>query len=368
MRIAIIGAGAAGLFAAKRLSRQDGVTVDIFEKSAKVATKLRASGGGKANILNTSIQAADYGQPKFIQQLLQNIDYQTIKKEFESMGLRMRADEEGRVYPATFFAATVVDVLLDGMPANVRIHCETPVQSLLLKNGKWLINNQKDGYDKVILATGSPAGMIAKNRTGYNDYLAPLKLKRSELKPSLVGFKIKDYPRYLFGCKAKAEVSLWQGNKLIHKEKGEVVFKEDGISGIVILNCSAHYNRLKSQENCYLTLNFVYDDADFDMAVHLKRYGDLAGVLHPKLARLFTQKPFDIRALRMEIKGVYDLEFAQVCCGGIDTGELGPHFEIERHPGLYAIGEMLDVDGVCGGYNLFFAFASAYCATDEFVK
>lgn len=365
MKIAIIGAGSAGLFAAKRLSKCKNATVDIFEKSAKVATKLRASGGGKANILNTCIQASHYGQPNFIKSILQNIDFQTIKKEFETMGLRMRDDEEGRVYPATFFAATVVDILLDGMSDNVRIHCETPVSSLQYKNGKWLINKQKDGFDKVILASGSPAGMIAKNRAGYNNYLTSLNLKSKELKPSLVGFKIKDYPRFLFGCKAKAEVSLWQGKKLIHREKGEVVFKEDGISGIVVLNCSAHYNRLKTQENCCLTLNFVYDDEKFDATAHIKRYGDLAGVLHPKLNRLFSQKPFDIRALRMDIKGVYDLEFAQVCCGGIDTKELGPHFEIKRHPGLYAIGEMLDVDGVCGGYNLFFAFASAYCVTEN---
>lgn len=119
--IAIIGAGAAGLFAAAQFSRRRDISVVLFEKAPKVGTKLRASGGGRANILNTNIRGSFYNQPDFIANLLKSVDYKVIKKEFESMGLRLSADEEGRVYPATLFSQTVIDVLLNAMGDNVQI-------------------------------------------------------------------------------------------------------------------------------------------------------------------------------------------------------------------------------------------------------
>ena len=361
-RIAIIGAGAAGLFAAKKLTERDGVSVHIFEKSAKAGTKLRASGGGKANIFNDNITPQHYNCPALMEGLLAHVSSRVIRDEFEKMGLCLRTDEEGRVYPATFFSATVVDVLLSQLQGMAVIHYEEAVEQLTQEKGKWRINSRDERFDKVILASGSPAGIIAKSRTGHNRYLEALHLHCREGVPSLVGFKLKHYPRFLFGCRAKAEVSLWQEHRLIHKEYGEITFKEDGISGIVILNCSAFYNRLPHHQNCVLTLDFLYDMPNFDIQKHLKSHGSLNGVLHPLLCRYYQQHPFDLRAMRWEIDGVYDWEYAQVCHGGIDTAELGEHFELKSHPGLYAIGEMVDIDGVCGGYNLFFAFASAYWA------
>ncbi len=363
MNIAIIGAGAAGLFAAKRLSRKSQHTLHIFEKAEKPATKLRASGGGKANILNVNINGDHYNHPDFMRRFLKEVSYNTIRNEFEQMGLLMRTDEEGRVYPASFFASTVMDVLLSTQQPPV-FHCGFTVEKLQQKNGKWYVNDLPLPFDRVLLCTGSPAGMIAKNRAHYNDFLKHLQIAQRPLLPSLVGFRIHSYPHSLFGCRAKAEVSLFSHNKLIHTEIGEVNFKEDGISGIVVMNCSAHYTRLKDKEDCYLSLNFMYDEPSLDLHAYLSNYSNLCGILHPKLSQLFNKKPFNPRDFRLRIDGLYDISAAQVCNGGIALPELGPHFEIKRHPGLYAVGEMVDIDGVCGGYNLFFAFASAFQATE----
>ena len=361
--IAIIGAGAAGLFAAKILSTDTTLQVTVFEKAAKVGTKLRASGGGRANLMNTHIDGSCYNHPDFINNLLKSVDYEIVKKKFEAIGLRLSADDEGRVYPATLFSQTVIDVLIRNLGNNVKILTDFQVKKLQATNGKWQINNEEKTFDEVLLASGSPAGIIAKNRQCYNDYLSDLHLVEKKLCPSLVGFKLKNYPKELSGCRARAAVSLIQKGKKVYTETGEVMFKDDGISGIVVLNVSAHYNRLKNKDNCSLSLNFLYDDDRLDFISHYNSFGDLSGLLHPKLNQLYLKSPFDLRKFQMEIDGLYDMEFAQVCHGGIDIGEVSKNFALRRYPHIYAVGEMLDVDGVCGGYNLFFAFASAYRAS-----
>ena len=128
--IAIIGAGAAGLFAAKMFSADNHLTITVFEKAQKVGTKLRASGGGRANLMNTQIDGACYNHPDFINNLLKSVDYKVIKKEFEQMGLRLTADEEGRVYPATLFSQTVIDVLLHYLGEKVQIITDFEVKKL----------------------------------------------------------------------------------------------------------------------------------------------------------------------------------------------------------------------------------------------
>lgn len=364
--IAIIGAGAAGLFAAVQLSKRKEFSVVVFEKAPKVGTKLRASGGGRANIMNTDIHESFYNHPDFIASLLKTVDYEVIKDEFERIGLRLSVDEEGRVYPATLFSQTVIDVLINAIGDNVQIRIGVEVEKLRQTKGKWCVNDDSTLFDSVLLASGSPAGMIAKNRQSYNSYLFDFKIKQEKLSASLVGFKLENYPKELSGCRARAAVTLLQNGKVVYSETGEVMFKDDGISGIVVLNVSAYYNRLKTKENCSLSLNFLFDDEYLDVTAYLKKFGDLSGLLHPKLNRFYLKKPFDLRNFQLKISGVYDLEFAQVCHGGIAVSEVDDSFALRHYPGLYVVGEMLDIDGVCGGYNLFFAFASAYRAVQAF--
>ncbi len=364
-RIAIIGAGASGLFLAKKWSGKDDMEVCVFEKNKQVGTKLRASGGGKCNLFNTFVDAKCYNHSAFAEKLLLKVTPARLQHEFEEMGLQMVADEEGRVYPLSQFSQTVVDVLSANLEENIHFEMGYEVRKVFSQDGLWRINDYPVPFDKVVFASGTPANMIPRNRKDYNDYLKDFNITVNAFQPSLVGFVIKDYPKKLSGCRVKVIASLYQGEKLIHSEPGEVTFKDDGISGIVILNLSAYYNRLKDKSGFFVELNFLYANPDYDVQAHLRKYHSLRGLLHPKLNALYEREPFDVKKFKMEIEGLYDLAFAQVCHGGIALDEVDDRFALKKYPGIYVTGEMLDLDGICGGYNLFFAFASALLVAEE---
>ena len=364
-RIAIIGAGASGLFLAKKWSGKNDVEVCVFEKNKQVGTKLRASGGGKCNLFNTFVDAKCYNHSAFAEKLQLKVTPARLQHEFEEMGLQMVADEEGRVYPLSQFSQTVVDVLSANLEENIHFEMGYEVKKVFKQDGSWHINDYPIPFDEVVFASGSPANMIPKNRKNYNGYLTDFNISVKDFQPSLVGFVIKDYPKMLSGCRVKVIASLYQRETLIHSEPGEVTFKDDGISGIVILNLSAYYNRLEDQSDCFVELNFLYANPDYDVAQHLCKYHSLRGLLHPKLNELYERHPFDVKKYKMAIEGTYDLAFAQVCHGGIDLDEVDDHFALKKYPGIYVTGEMLDMDGICGGYNLFFAFASALVVAEN---
>lgn len=364
IRVAIVGAGASGLFMAKKLSEDTRYQVVVFEKNRQMAAKLRASGGGKANIFNREVRPEHYNAPDFLSKLLSKYSPKDLDDQFSKWGLVTISDEEGRVYPASQFSQTVVDVLCD-VPSNVTFELNYEVQNIDYQNNKWNINDYTETFDYIVLASGSPANIIPKNRTHYNAYLKKIGLRNNQLQSSLAGFVLKDYPKSLSGCRTKAIVSLFQGKNLIHKELGEITFKDDGVSGIVIMNMSAYYWRLPSQENCRLEINLCYWDENFDISGYLSRNHTVTGLLHPKLAVLYQNNPFPITRLSFPIVSTYPLESAQVCHGGIDLSEVNADFRAEHYPKMFILGEMLDVDGLCGGYNLFFAFASAAMAAKE---
>lgn len=357
-KIAIIGAGSSGLFLAKKLSQFRSFQIHIFEKGKNVGAKLRASGGGKANIFNKTVTPSCYNDPAFMERVLKVVSPDVLKETLELWGLCMISDEEGRVYPYSQFSQTMVDILCEPAAKNVNLHLENEVKSLKHNGDGWVINDYPVPFDVVVLATGTPANMTLSNQLNYNQFLKPLHLREYAYEPSLVGFKLKNYPKSLAGCRVKVVASLYQKDHLIHQEVGEVTFKEDGVSGIVILNLSAYYNRLAQKQQCSISLNFMYAGA-YDVQKHLKKFGSLKGILHPKLCKLYEQAPFDVCNFNMEIDQTYDIAFAQVCHGGIDTQEVDDHLALKRFSNVYVMGEMLNVDGLCGGYNLFFAFASA---------
>lgn len=366
-KIAIVGAGASGLMLGMMLSQSSKNQVVIFEKNSKVGQKLRASGGGKANILNNNLSPNAYNNSTFVQSLFQEFPIEYLKSLFENRGMLLKVDEEARIYPATMSAQSVVDWLLLNLDENVQLLCEAEVRQIQQKNKQWkLLFDRKIQntaaellFDIVVLATGSSAGISPKNSFNYNSYLSSFHLKHTPLLPSLVGFKVKNYPKSLFGCRSRAKVSLCQEDRIIYSEVGEVMFKEDGISGIVVLNISSVYNRLKTKANCTLLLDLLCDYPELDEKAYRKRFGTFCGVLPPKLNALYEKKPFSLRKFCLEIESPYGMEFAQVCHGGVSVEEMNAHWELKKFPGIYVMGELLDIDGACGGFNLSFAFASA---------
>lgn len=374
-KIAIVGAGASGLMLGMLLSQSPQNQVVIFEKNSKVGQKLRASGGGKANVLNHNLSPNAYNNSTFVQSLFQEFPIEHLKSLFENQGMLLRIDEEERIYPATMSAQSVVDWLLHNLGENVQLLCETEVRRIQQKDKRWKllfdtkIQNLSTEclFDYVVLATGSAAGISPKNASNYNSYLSSFYLKHTPLSPSLVGFKIKNYPKSLFGCRSRAKVSLCQGDRTVYSEIGEVMFKEDGVSGIVVLNISSVYNRLKNKANCTLQLDLLCDYPELDEKRYWKQFGTFCGVLPPKLNALYEKKPFSLRKFCLEIDALYGMEFAQVCHGGVSVEELNAHWELKKFPGIYMMGELLDIDGACGGFNLAFAFASACKVAKELI-
>jgi predicted Rossmann fold flavoprotein len=366
--IAIIGGGASGLFLARKLSENPQLHVTVFERGKQVGAKLRASGGGKANIFNRNIRPKHYNKVDFITALLRQYTPKDLDRQFNDWGMLTVADSEGRVYPATQFAQTVVEVLTDYPSDNVRIETEYDIQHLDYQNGKWRVNDYPTLFDTVVLATGSPAGMIPKNQEGYNQYLKDLHLRIKRLEPSLSGFILKGYPKSLSGCRTKAIVSLYQGDRLIHKEAGEIIFKDNGVSGIVVMNLSSLYRRLADRKNCKLSINLTYWDEEFDLLSFMESGHNMKGILHPKLLAYYNRKPFYIQGLSFDIEDTYPMDAAQVAHGGIAVSEVDEHFAAKKHRNMFILGEMLDVDGLCGGYNLFFAFASAAVVAKSIIQ
>lgn len=374
-KIAIVGAGASGLMLGMLLSQSPQNQVVIFEKNSKVGQKLRASGGGKANVLNHNLSPNAYNNSAFVQSLFQEFPIEHLKSLFENQGMLLRIDEEERIYPATMSAQSVVDWLLHNLGENVQLLCETEVRRIQQKDKRWklLFDTKIQNllmeclFDYVVLATGSAAGISPKNASNYNSYLSSFYLKHTPLSPSLVGFKIKKYPKSLFGCRSRAKVSLCQGDRTVYSEIGEVMFKEDGVSGIVVLNISSVYNRLKNKANCTLQLDLLCDYPELDEKRYWKQFGTFCGVLPPKLNALYEKKPFSLRKFCLEIDALYGMEFAQVCHGGVSVEELNAHWELKKFPGIYMMGELLDIDGACGGFNLAFAFASACKVAKELI-
>ena len=139
--IAIIGAGASGLFLARKLAESKNLNATVFEKNRQVGAKLRASGGGKANIFNRDVRPEHYNQPDFTEELLKKYSPEQLEAQFAEWGLVTITDEEGRVYPASQFSQTVVDVLTEYPNENVRLETNYDIQHIEHKNRKWTIND-----------------------------------------------------------------------------------------------------------------------------------------------------------------------------------------------------------------------------------
>ncbi len=345
MKIAVIGAGASGLFLSMLL--KDKYDITIFERNKKVASKLLASGNGRCNLLNKNINPGNYNNPQFIKRLLDKVSFVDIYNIFKEKGLEMISDDEGRVYPLSNISSTVLNILLENI--NAKIILNHTVKKITKNGSKYIIDDYLEEFDYVVLGSGSIASLpIEKMESTYN-YLNSLNILRTKLNPSLVGFKTKEGFKNIQGVRVKALVKLYVDSKLICEERGEVIFKNDGISGIVIMNMSSYYNRC-NKKNPYLVLDILEGLND----VYLK------GALNPLLYEYVIKNKIDVHNFLINIISTYDYTSSQVVSGGVPLFLINDNFSLVNDNNIYLMGEMLDIDGVCGGYNMFFAFASSY--------
>ncbi|MDE7263970.1 MAG: NAD(P)/FAD-dependent oxidoreductase [Anaeroplasmataceae bacterium] len=358
MKVAIIGGGACGLMLANILERQ-GISYELFEKSL-VGRKILASGNGKANIGNINLTEEKYNHP-FAYHLVKKYQNQLFQF-WKDIGLYTKIDEEGRIYPISESSLSVLECLLK---RPLHIVENFPVTSIHKLNQAYYLNEVRGPFDYVVLATGSIASFIPKKQAGFYSFLDSFGLNQSKIRPSLVGFKLSCDFKRLNGVRVKCVASLYQRKKLLYQETGEAILKVDGISGICIMNLSSIYARLKDKTDCELSLDLIPN-----ISPVLVTHKDLIGLLHPKLVDYMN--PYSIQQVEellhhfsFPIEGVYDFEFAQVVSGGIALEEITEQMNLSKAPNVYVGGELLDIDGMCGGYNLMFAFCSALKIGEE---
>ncbi len=337
MKLAIIGAGASGLLLATLLEKLN-IDYTIFNKG-KVGSKILASGNGRCNISNLNFDFKYYHNNKLANIIKNN--QEELFNYFKELKIYTKSDDEGRMYPISESSQSVLNILLKHIKHEI---INSEILKIEKKNNKYILNNQYGPFDKLVLATGSPASFKSFNY----DYLKSLNLKINEFKPSLVGFKTNLNIKKISGVRAKANTKLFNDNKMIHEEKGEIIFKDNGISGIVIMNQSSYYNHLNKINNPKIVIDLL--DKDYD---------NLESVLNPKLLEYININKIDPHNFIIPIKETYEMEFAQVAKGGIDLSCLNDNLSLKNDKNIYALGELLDIDGVCGGYNLMNAFTEA---------
>lgn len=348
-KVAIIGAGACGLLLANLLA--DDFNVTILEKNNKLAKKVLASGNGKCNFTNIGDYNGKYNN-EYANNIVDKYNNQYLREYLSSLGLAYRVDNENRAYPLSETSTTLVEVLKKGLK-RARILLDSRVEKLeKLDNGiNVYYNSDVENFDYVVCCSGSCASNLGSEHA-YN-YLKPLDLDFVKISPSLVPVIIEENIKELSGVRVKCKVNLYKDGKYFYSENGEVLFKDDSLSGIVIYNISSIINRdLNSQYSINLDL---LSDSYNDIDKH-----NLLGIVHPKILKYLNDYKIDINNITFTYKALDVVKNAQVIAGGVDVNELNEDLSLKKYNNIYLGGEIIDCDGMCGGYNLQFAFSCAF--------
>ena len=405
MKIAIIGGGASGLccgVSAMQKAKAKGIKAEvvIYEAKDRVGKKILATGNGRCNMLNMGATADDYSSPSFVRAVLSRYSAEYTRHFFEDIGLYTRQDEEGRVYPLSNQATSVLDVLrAECERLGVKTICEGEITSLR-KQGKGFLLSDGKTYDKVVLACGGKAS--AKNFGGY-ELLKGLGITVTKLQPALTKLTVKDntYTKQLKGIRHKVGLSLYADGRKIAEEKGELLFADYGLSGIAVMQLSTLVARHMKQSKSMTAVrcDFVTEMTFGELKDNIKKLSQhngnikaeslLTGFMPKKLGEVVCKSvgvpatktageltENDIKNIAsasknfsFEISGLRPFDDAQVTSGGADLKEFDSYtLEAKKISGLYCCGELLDIDGPCGGYNLLWAFASGLAVGESLIK
>ena len=387
-RVIVVGGGASGLVAAISAA-QAGARVCVLEASPKIGRSILASGNGRCNFANADLAPVHYNEPRFVSAVMGDDPLATILAFFGDLGLWSCSDSEGRLFPRSRAASSVLDVLRVRLEElGVDAQCGTRVCGLERRQSGWRVELEKGKpleADALVWAAGGGSAELPCVQLGIphveeTPALCPLATKRGPVKG-------------LDGVRAQCEVSLVADGSIVARQSGEVLFRPYGVSGIVIFDLS----RL-AQPGDTLSLNFMPSISLSTMTSMLEdrlaqqknrcsapegRLHFLDGALHPMLGRRCMELACGERGEReidpaavarqileftLKVKGTSDEGHGQVTRGGMATGAFDARTLSPTDPatpGFYACGEALDVDGACGGYNLAWAWCSGLVAGES---
>lgn len=388
LKIGIIGAGACGIVSAIRIKEKYGekVEVHLFEQEEKIGKKILQTGNGKCNFGNLNLNFSYYNHSDFVKPLLEKYNTNSILDFFASLGILAKIDSEGRIYPYSESAASFLDILIYHLEnKGVYIHSSYKVSSLKINKNSYILNDEYT-MDKIIISIGGKARV----KDYDNSFLKPLNINFVADKPALVSLKVKEkFLKPLSGLRMKASVRVINDELEVYQNVGEVLFKENSLSGIVIFSCSrfVKQNSLvelnlcpnKEKEELVSWFSNLKNNLPF-MLVEKSLNGLFPKQLSKVLTRLchleeITLKDINdlqinniihlIRHFSFHIDSFNDYSNAQIMCGGIDICNVNEKLQLKNHPSIFAGGEVLDIDGECGGFNLSFAWICAFVIADN---
>lgn len=412
IEIAVVGGGASGLMAAltaaeEQKRQHQPVSVLVLEAAQKPGRKLLATGNGRCNLTNMRDERSRFhGDVPAAEAVLGKYPPQAVVRRFLSLGLLCREEDEGRVYPNSGQAASVLSLLLEHLEAlGVEILCEWQVSQLSREGAGFRLRSSQGEEalaQKVILAaSGKAAPQLGSNGSGYGLAKA-LGHSCTSCFPALVPVICGEGKRCkaLHGVRCRGRVSLLGDGKLLGEELGEIQFTDYGLSGVCVFQLSrmaSEWAQSKTVNGKHFTsLQFSLDllpnytpEELLGMLQRRKRLlpksenmALLSGFLPVALARQIAKEVLE-KAASLEtistaviektlltaknytftVKATQDWNRAQVTAGGVPLSEISPQtLESSRCPGLYLCGELLNIDGDCGGYNLQWAWASGMAA------
>lgn len=390
MTVGIIGAGASGMIAALTAAENPNAQVILFERQARVGRKLQATGNGRCNL--TNVHAAEKGyhgeDVAFAKTALKMLDPQATMQWFRDLGLFTVTEESGKVYPYSDHANSVVDVLRLALnKPNITLHTAFDVEKVRRDEAGFTVfgNGESISCHKLIVACGGLAGTkLGGSMSGYK-LLSKFGHKANRLRPSLVQLKCAwGGVVSLKGVRTNCHVQIYKDESLFAESTGELQFTDYGLSGPVIFEVS--------RDVCYgggdwsAHLDMLPDCTEDALFRELKRRQQanvppeqlLVGILHNQLGRVLVRAAgvggslsdeglWDVvkavKGFEISLTEPMGMENAQVTAGGVLTRDFNPEtMESKLVPGLYACGEVLDIDGDCGGFNLQWAWSSGYLA------
>ena len=392
MKVIVIGGGAAGLMAAITAARDNRVTV--LERAPRVGRKLAVTGNGRCNLTNLNMGVEHYHgeDPEFVMPALRRFGVGDTLELFRRMGLITVAEPSGRVYPHSDQAGSVVDVLrLQAADLGVELRCEFFAHEIRPENGGFRVMSDTEELfaDRVIVAAGGAAGGNAGGSEAGYTLLARLGHTRTRLYPSLVQLRTDNsFTRPLKGVRADGRVEIISRGRTVAAGEGEIQFTDYGISGPAVFDvsraavtageCSARLDLLRD-----VGLSELTDMLRARLESSLTAENLLTGTVHNKIGRTvvtrlgyplampvakLTEEDIGrvaraVKSTELKVTGSMGMNGAQVTAGGIRTGEVDPEtMESRLAPGLFICGEVLNVDGDCGGYNLQWAWSSGRLA------
>ncbi|MDU7532091.1 MAG: aminoacetone oxidase family FAD-binding enzyme [Peptoniphilus harei] len=387
MDIIIIGAGASGIVTAINAKNKNN-RVRLLEKNDRIGKKLLATGNGRCNYTNMNLSEKNYSSPDFVKRTLEDFSNEDLINYFKILGLESTLDGN-RVYPISLKANSVLNILIYWLEKKgIEVKTNSQVKEIKkTKKGYEVITNEETLRADVVVAAFGGKAMPASGSDGVSfEILKKMGIRVTDLKPALTQLKLDSkYLKHLSGTKVIGRARLLRDEKVIDEREGEILFTNYGISGPPILDMSVNtkegdvievplINNLK-KDSLDMIYNRYYMFPDFSLEEFLMGLVDKK-FIHYIVDSLDMDKNTAMNMIsigdfekiiglllksRFKVTGNTGFKNAQVTRGGVSLDEVSPeNYEAKKYKDLYIIGEALDIDGDCGGYNLHFAFGCGY--------